>query len=546
MAATDISERKKTAKEIAKTRASIRKKHRALKTGKIETAMESRFKPIVEPLQRIAEHVERDEIKREMIKRDAMDTSSATTSIEKKWKEEARTPAWKKPKVKQIRARRRLDAVSTPLSKYSTERDSFARDETEEEAFKTENLESASKFEMPVRRTSQITHGREMSRDRLGSLGPKYMGALLGGEAPNELDHVYGAYIGAKGTMLGNKRFDIDPDHSIFIDKIKYIGTPGLYELIFVKNPDNLMYTEKDKLTYKNILLMTNAHRRDHDARKSFLGNKGYKYKSIIAPLIHGSGAKKTGAGRVPSTMRVTDDKIDYIYWVDSNNYDAKTGRLRPAIESLRNYVRDNALCLSSSTEYDAREREIKCLSQPEEDADATSKSYVEGITSQLRKDANEAEQGVILLFARLAQLDNALGKRIDAAESYVSKIETRNDVLSKRIDAEENSVSRTEASTDALGKRIDALDKRINSLSEQLDAAKKTISLNAAESLTRSESDRKIQFNQAKIIQELTKKSRVAEKILELENSTSQLKRNTDVLSEKVTELMNRKKREL
>ncbi|XP_070171358.1 uncharacterized protein [Polyergus mexicanus] len=144
--------------------------------------------------------------------------------------------------------------------------------------------------------------------------------------------------------------------------------------------------------------------------------------------------------------------------------------------------------------------------------------------------------------------------KRIDVAESFVFKIETRNDVLSKRIDAVKNSVSRTEASTNALGKWIDALDKRINSLSERLDAAKKTISLNAAESLTRRESDRKIQFNQSKIIQELTKKSRVAEnavtnsaaKILELENSTSQLKRNTDQLSEKATELTNRKKREL
>ncbi|XP_070167002.1 tropomyosin-like [Polyergus mexicanus] len=305
--------------------------------------------------------------------------------------------------------------------------------------------------------------------------------------------------------------------------------------------------------------------RRDHDARKSVLGNKGYKYKSIIAPLIYGSGAKKTGAGRVLSTMRVTDDKIDYIYWDDPNELvdrlrlldasrRAEPERLRPAIESLRNYVRDNALCLSSSIEYDARERKIKRLAQPEEDADGTSKSYVEVITAQLRKDANEARQGVILLFARLAQLDNALGKRIDAAESFVSKIETRNNVLSKRIDTVENSISRTEASTNALGKRIDALDKRINSLSEQFDAVKKTISLNAAESLTRNESDRKIQFNQGKIIQELTKKSRVAEntatnvavKILELENSTSQLKRNINELSEKVTELMNRKKREL
>ncbi|XP_070162568.1 uncharacterized protein [Polyergus mexicanus] len=229
-----------------------------------------------------------------------------------------------------------------------------------------------------------------------------------------------------------------------------------------------------------------------------------------------------------------------------NRGYDARTGRLRPAIESLRNYVLDNALCLSSSIEYDARERKIKRLAQPEEDADATSKSYVEGITSQLRKDTNEAGQLVILLFTRLAQLDSALGKRIDVAESFVSEIKTRDDVLSKRIDAVENSISRIETSANALDKRIDVLDKRIKGLSDQIEVAKKTISLNAAESSTRNANDRKVMFNQGKAIRELSQKSRIAAnsavksetKIRELEYSTSRLKRDADELSGRVREL--------
>ncbi|XP_070171211.1 tropomyosin-like [Polyergus mexicanus] len=229
-----------------------------------------------------------------------------------------------------------------------------------------------------------------------------------------------------------------------------------------------------------------------------------------------------------------------------NRGYDARTGRLRPAIESLRSYVRDNALCLSSSIEYDARERKIKRLAQPEEDADATSKSYVEGITSQLRKDANEAGLGVILLFTRLAQLDSALSKRIDVAESFVSEIKTRDDVLSKRIDAVENSISRIETSANALDKRIDVLDKRIKSLSDQIEIAKKTISLNATEFSTRNANDRKIMFNQGKTIRELNQKSHIAAnsavksetKIQELENSTSRLKRDADELAGRVREL--------
>lgn len=157
------------------------------------------------------------------------------------------------------------------------------------------------------------------------------------------------------------------------------------------------------------------------------------------------------------------------------HGYDAKRERLRPAIESLRNYVRVNALCLGSSVDYDARERKIRRLASPEEDTDATSKSYVElalraaredeigyresveRITSQLRKDTNEVRQTTVLLFTRLTQLDNAMSKQISVVESNVSKIETNENVLRKRIDAVENSISKIVASANALNKRIDA-----------------------------------------------------------------------------------------
>jgi len=37
--------------------------------------------------------------------------------------------------------------------------------------------------------------------------------------------------------------------------EMKYKGTPGLYELIFKRIPDNTIYIKNDKLAYKNILL---------------------------------------------------------------------------------------------------------------------------------------------------------------------------------------------------------------------------------------------------------------------------------------------------
>ena len=82
---TKIGEREKTAREIARMRASIRKKHRALKTGKLEDeiALETRLKSIVEPLRRIVEHAERNEDHRNAIKLETADV----TPIKRKWKD---------------------------------------------------------------------------------------------------------------------------------------------------------------------------------------------------------------------------------------------------------------------------------------------------------------------------------------------------------------------------------------------------------------------------------------------------------------------------
>jgi len=55
----------------------------------------------------------------------------------------------------------------------------------------------------------------------------------------------------------------------VIVDGIKYKGTPGLYELIFKRIPDDTIYTENDKLAYKSILLATNAHRRSHKVDNS-------------------------------------------------------------------------------------------------------------------------------------------------------------------------------------------------------------------------------------------------------------------------------------
>jgi len=64
------------------------------------------------------------------------------------------------------------------------------------------------------------------------------------------------------------------------IDGVRYAGTFGLYELIFKKIPDDLLYTKDDMNKYKSMLLATNARKHKNQSQGRLLSNRGYKYKS--------------------------------------------------------------------------------------------------------------------------------------------------------------------------------------------------------------------------------------------------------------------------
>lgn len=111
-----------------------------------------------------------------------------------------------------------------------------------------------------------------------------------------KLHYVYGVYLDNDGMMLGEKRFYMENNDNIIIDGVRYVGTPG--QLILKKFPDNAIYTKDDMQKYKSMLLMTNAHRRNHRAHGQMLSKKGYKYKHIIAPLLSIEPQKRSGRGR--------------------------------------------------------------------------------------------------------------------------------------------------------------------------------------------------------------------------------------------------------
>ena len=85
-----------------------------------------------------------------------------------------------------------------------------------------------------------------------------------------------------------------------------YNGTEGLWELLTLKDPSN--YTETDLNNYKEILISTNAHKKNYNPDEGISGNRHSKYQKVISKLFKGQGLRE-----------VTNNKIDYIYWDDPN-----------------------------------------------------------------------------------------------------------------------------------------------------------------------------------------------------------------------------------
>ncbi|KYM95372.1 hypothetical protein ALC62_13986 [Cyphomyrmex costatus] len=266
----------KIAIEIAKTSDSIRKKYRALKTDKMEEeiAFERHFKPITEPLKQIVENT--------------VESSKDPINIETFFseKDDEQKPKRKRPN----------DSYDSPIQASIPVKSTLNRSKT---------------VPSTLNEMSKITGSRELP----------YLKVVLSDKKAVNIDVVYGIYFSDEGTMLGDKRITLSKNDDIIIDGQRYDGTPGLYELIFMKFPNESICTDDDIQTYKSILLTTNAYRRGHNAGNQVLGNKGHKYKNIIAPLVLG---KKVGTGikkkfDLPCAMSLTDNRIDYVHWDDPN-----------------------------------------------------------------------------------------------------------------------------------------------------------------------------------------------------------------------------------
>ena len=367
----ETREREKIAKEIEKTSESIRKKHRALKTGRIEEniAAKRHFEPLIEPLQKIVDNsgvrvikeeprvddvgIETSFIQKDVIKnkRKRKDSSvDHALSESNKWMRYMSNDAMNLPSpsvqhtsndamnIPSPSVQRTSNDAIDPSAITSTPRTVAVQSTIEapkplNKALETVFESADDSFATTIRNRLQTSEGLETLSQHLGPLGQKYIGDFLSGRGEKEkiMDTVYGVRLDKDGMMLGNKTFDVNSSDHIIIGDVKYVGTHGLYELIFKRYPNDSVYTENDKRKYKDILLATNAHKRNYVTHGRLLANKGYKYKYIIAPLLKYDFTSGMGLPRamtpnddaigkeLPRAMTLNDNMIDYVHWDDPN-----------------------------------------------------------------------------------------------------------------------------------------------------------------------------------------------------------------------------------
>ena len=73
---------------------------------------------------------------------------------------------------------------------------------------------------------------------------------------------------------------------NIIVDDEKFIGTPGLWELIMADKPDPQKYNTNDLNSYKRLLLKTNALHNGFDPNNPYpRSSSSYKWENILSPI---------------------------------------------------------------------------------------------------------------------------------------------------------------------------------------------------------------------------------------------------------------------
>lgn len=315
----------KAAKELVKTRKAVRQKYNALKSdiASKEIRMEKEFKPITQPLQELIKTIKTEPF----IKQEPHTPQMVSTPIRTFQFPNART--------------------SNIYNRYlPTEMPSFLENE---DVFELEQSRSSSSDEPTIADIRENV--LELTRlpayqEYLDSYHPlirKFVDGQIK-DTEDKFDHKYGIIhdVNTEKYKIANSPVEfIGKDFTV--EGVKYLGTPGLYELLFKKKP--VGYSVGDLENYMDVLKRTNAYRRNFDPNSQIQGSTDAKYITLIKPYLSKKGLLKAASvsefrPELPSTSRLlppqrprstrtksgkgamlnlSKKKLDYVYYDNLN-----------------------------------------------------------------------------------------------------------------------------------------------------------------------------------------------------------------------------------
>lgn len=326
----DVNEKRIKKRLIAK-RKNIKRKLDQLKQGKY--VQEAAFVPITKHLKNIEnifQDVNYDDRKKTIIKDEIKEKSPIKLDLDTKNKQMSPKEIQfsEKPPIKMEledyhetpkmphKLKKQLSSASTPINLYKEDYNDF---EDEPSNIKKSILESSNYSDTDETEEQQQQQQNKRFEDiaeksfndyleQYDPLPRKYIRGMYNESENKDYDRKYGVRLDTTTEKLkiGNSTLSI-VDSDIVVQNKRYKGTPGLYELLFLKKPER--FTNEDKKNYLQIVKKTNAARRYYKTNKQVDGSKLKKYRDIIAPAVSGHGIFNT----------VTMNEIDYVHWDDPN-----------------------------------------------------------------------------------------------------------------------------------------------------------------------------------------------------------------------------------
>ena len=124
--------------------------------------------------------------------------------------------------------------------------------------------------------------GEEEDDVFIGDIAEQYLGKFA---TVSGADKTFGLRDKDGKFYIRNKEAKIK-ENNIIVGNKEYAGTPGLWELIVARSPDDTIFTNGNYDNFAEIVHSTNALRRNNDGSETKpKANKSWKWKHILKSI---------------------------------------------------------------------------------------------------------------------------------------------------------------------------------------------------------------------------------------------------------------------